>query len=168
MVHRDDVVEAALQCAFDPRASGRTYRSSSNTSGTALHVTSGYAALTRPTGVSVVFERFHIVTDGTPYSTRQVYEFIPDGLGRKPPSWNLPVDLLRAAARAGDVVRGVRGRRLLFDSDLLEKLLGSACYYGEPICRELGFRPRHDLRGSMAEMLGTGTAGASGRDRPQD
>jgi nucleoside-diphosphate-sugar epimerase len=134
MVHRDDLVEAALRCAFDPRASGRTY----------------------------------VVTDGTPYSTRQVYESILDALGRKPPSWNLPVDLLRAAARAGDVVRGVRGRRLLFDSDLLEKLLGSACYYGEPTCRELGFRPRHDLRGSMAEMLGTGTAGASGRDRPQD
>jgi len=133
MVHRDDLVEAALRCAFDPRASGRTY----------------------------------VVTDGTPYSTRQVYESILDALGRKPPSWNLPVGLLRAAARAGDVVRRVRGPRLLFDSDLLEKLLGSACYDGEPICRELGFRPRHDLRRSMAEMLGTATVGASGSHWPQ-
>ncbi len=134
MVHRDDLVEAALRCAFDPRASGRTY----------------------------------VVTDGTPYSTRQVYEFILDALGRKPPSWTLPVGLLRAAATAGDAIRRVRGRRLVFDSDLLEKLLGSACYDGEPICRELGFRPRHDLRGSMAEMLGTATAGASGSDSPRD
>ena len=134
MVHRDDLVEAALRCAFDPRASGKAY----------------------------------VVTDGTPYSTRQVYEFILDALGRKPPSWTLPVGLLRAAATAGDAIRRVRGRRLLFDSDLLEKLLGSACYDGEHICRELGFRPRRDLRGSMAEMLGTATAGASGSDSPQD
>lgn len=134
MIHRDDLVEAALLCAFDPRASGNAY----------------------------------VVTDGTPYSTRQVYEYILAALGRKPPSWTLPVGMLRAAARAGDAIRKIRGRRLLFDSDLLEKLLGSARYDGEPICRELGFRARRDLRGSMAEMLATATASASGRGRPRN
>ena len=132
MIHRDDLVDAALLCAFDPRASGKAY----------------------------------VVTDGTPYSTRQVYEFIIAALERKPPSWSLPVGVLRAAARAGDAVAKVRGRRLLFDSDLLEKLLGSARYDGEPICRELGFRARRDLRGSMPEMLATAGASVSGRGRP--
>jgi hypothetical protein len=35
------------------------HRNGSNTSGTVLPVSSGYAGLTPPTGVPVVFERFH-------------------------------------------------------------------------------------------------------------
>ncbi len=126
MVHRDDLVDAALLCALDPRAAGRAY----------------------------------VVTDGRPYSTRQIYEFILESLGRRPPAWTLPVSLLRAAARVGDALGRIRGRRFPFDSELLEKLLGSARYDGQPICRELGFAPKRDLRGSMAEMVAT-AAGAS-------
>jgi UDP-glucose 4-epimerase len=124
MVHRDDLVDAALLCAFDPRAVGRAY----------------------------------VVTDGTPYSTRQIYEFILESLGRRPPAWTLPVSVLRAAAKAGDTLGRLRGRRFPFDSELLEKLFGSARYDGQAICRELGFVPRRDLRGSMSEMVAS-TAG---------
>jgi len=121
MVHRDDLATAALCCARDPRARGRTY----------------------------------VVTDGTPYSTRQVYEFILAALGRRVPGWTLPVGLLRLAALGGDGVRRLRGRRLLFDSEILEKLIGSACYDGEAIRRELGFTPVRGLRESMPEILAT-------------
>ncbi len=125
MVHRDDLVEAALLCALDPRANGKAY----------------------------------VVTDGMPYSTRQIYEWILEALGRKPPGWTLPVSVLRAGARLGDALGRVRGRRFPFDSDMLEKLVGSACYEGEAIRRELGFVPKRDLRGSMAEMVATTPAG---------
>ena len=121
MVHRDDLVAAAVRCANDPRARGRTY----------------------------------VVTDGTPYSTRQIYEFILESLGRRAPRWNLPVTVLRLAALGGDAVGRMRGRRFLFDSDVLDKLIGSARYDGEPICRELGFESRRDLRESMPEMVAT-------------
>jgi len=121
MVHRDDLVEAALLCACDPRAIGRAY----------------------------------VVTDGTPYSTRQIYECILEALGRKAPSWTLPTAVLRAGARLGDALGRVRGQRFPFDSEMLEKLVGSARYDGEAICRELGFVPKRDLRGSMAEMVAT-------------
>ena len=121
MVHRDDLVEAALLCALDPRAIGRAY----------------------------------VVTDGTPYSTRQIYECILEALGRKPPNWTLPTAVLRTGARLGDALGRVRGRRFPFDSEMLEKLVGSARYDGEAICRELGFVPKRDLRGSMAEMVAT-------------
>jgi UDP-glucose 4-epimerase len=131
MVHRDDLVEAALLCASDPRAIGKAY----------------------------------VVTDGTPYSTRQIYEWILEALGRKPPSWTLPVSVLRAGARVGDALGRVRGRRFAFDSELLEKLVGSACYDGEAIRRELGFAPRRDLRGSMAEMVATTPARRPARHR---
>jgi UDP-glucose 4-epimerase len=131
MVHRDDLVEAALLCASDPRAISKAY----------------------------------VVTDGTPYSTRQIYEYILEALGRKPPSWTLPVSVLRAGARLGDVLGRVRGRRFPFDSELLEKLVGSACYDGEAIRRELGFVPTRDLRGSMAEMVATTPARRPARHR---
>jgi len=121
MVHRDDLVDAALLCAQDPRAAGRAY----------------------------------VVTDGTPYSTRQVYEMILQALGRKPPAWSLPASLLRMAARAGDLVGRLVGRRLPFDSQVLDRLFGSAWYDGQPICQELGFVPKRDLKGSMAEMVAT-------------
>jgi UDP-glucose 4-epimerase len=130
LVHRDDLVDAALLCALEPRAAGRTY----------------------------------VVTDGTPYSTRQIYELILEALGRKPPGWSLPVWLLRAAAKAGDVGGGLLGRRFPFDSELLERLTGSAVYDGAPICRELGFVPRRHLQDSMAEMVAT--VGARGSVPP--
>jgi nucleoside-diphosphate-sugar epimerase len=119
MVHRDDVVEAALRCALDPRARGRTY----------------------------------VVNDGTPYSTRQVYEFILTSLGRRVPGWTLPPGLLRLAALGGDALGRMRGRRFVFDSEVLDKLIGSAVYDGSRICRELGFAPHRGLGESMAEIV---------------
>jgi nucleoside-diphosphate-sugar epimerase len=119
MVHRDDLVEAALRCARDPHARGQTY----------------------------------VVTDGTPYSTRQVYEFILASLGRRVPGWTLPPGLLRLAALGGDALGRMRGRRFVFDSEVLEKLIGSAVYDGSQICRELGFAPHRGLGESMAEIV---------------
>ncbi len=119
MIHRDDLVEAAMRCAIDLRARGQTY----------------------------------VVTDGTPYSTRQVYEFILASLGRPVPGWTLPLSLLRVAALGGDVLGRMRGRRFVFDSDVLDKLIGSAFYDGGQICRELGFRPHRGLSESMTEIV---------------
>jgi nucleoside-diphosphate-sugar epimerase len=133
MVHRDDLVEAAVLCAIDPRAIGRAY----------------------------------VVTDGAPYSTRQVYELILAALGRKPPTWTIPLPLVRSVARVGDTLGKLRGRRFPLDSEVLDKLLGSALYDGGPICRELGFAPKRDLRGSMAEMVATTTGRSSARVRPR-
>ena len=121
MIHRDDLAAAALCCADDPRANGKTY----------------------------------VVTDGHPYSTRQVYEFILESLGRRTPGWTLPVGLLHLAARGGDALGRIRGRRVLFDSDVLDKLIGSALYDGGQITQDLGFTPRRDLQESMPEIVAT-------------
>jgi len=99
--------------------------------------------------------RTYVVTDGTPYSTRRIYECILAALGRQAPCWNLPIGLLRLAALGGDGLGRLRGRRLPFDSEVLEKLIGSACYDGTPIRQELGFQSRRTLQDSMAEMVAT-------------
>ena len=95
----------------------------------------------------------YIVTDGQACSTRQMYEWICEALGKPVPSWTIPTGLLKMLAKVGDGIGGVRGRRFLIDSDALDKLIGSACYSSEKIRRELGFRPAWDLRSALPEIV---------------
>jgi nucleoside-diphosphate-sugar epimerase len=121
MVHRDDLVEAALRCAIDPRARRRTY----------------------------------VVTDGHPYSTREIYEMILAALGRRRPSWEVPLGMLRVAAFVGDLGERLSGHRLPFDSEVLGKLTGSALYDGRAIEDELGFHAALQLKDAIGEMIAT-------------
>lgn len=95
----------------------------------------------------------YIVTDGRPYSTRQMYEWICESLQQPVPKWVLPHGALRLMAMAGDAIGHARGRRFMFDSDALEKLTGSAWYSSEKLRRELGFRAERDLRNSIPEIV---------------
>lgn len=112
-------------------------------------VEAAYLAATDPRAAA----RTYILTDGNAYTAREIYDAILLACGRRLPGWSLPPALLRLAAGAGDLIARLRGRRFLFDSDVLEKLMGSARYSGERIHRELGFTPRRDLRESMPEIL---------------
>jgi nucleoside-diphosphate-sugar epimerase len=95
----------------------------------------------------------YIVTDGRPYSSRELYELICKGLGRTIPGWSVPLPVLRGLARAGDVIGHVRGRRFFFDSDALEKLIGSAWYSSEKVSRELGYRPSVTFEEALPELI---------------
>ena len=99
--------------------------------------------------------RTYVVTDGHPYSTREIYETILSALGRRAPSWSLPLAPLRLAARVGDLGERLTGRRWPLDSELLDKVLGSAFYDGTAIERELGFRARLRLADAIEEMVAT-------------
>jgi len=95
----------------------------------------------------------YIVTDGQACSTRQLYEWICEALGKPVPAWTIPPGLLRVLAKVGDGFGRVRGRRFVFDSDALDKLIGSACYSSEKIERELGFCARQRLRSALPEIV---------------
>jgi len=95
----------------------------------------------------------YILTDGRAYSTRQMYEWICEALGRPVPNLLVPPAVLTLLAKTGDAIGRLRGRRFMFDSDALEKLTGSACYCSEKIQRDLGFRPERDLRESLPEIV---------------
>jgi nucleoside-diphosphate-sugar epimerase len=94
----------------------------------------------------------YIVADGRAYSTRQIHEWICDALGQPRPRATVPLVLLKLAARLGDVIGAVRGRRFVFDSQALDKLTRSALYSAAKIQRELGFEPRRDLRAALPEI----------------
>lgn len=95
----------------------------------------------------------YIVTDGQACSTRQMYEWICEALGKPVPAWTIPMGLLIVLAKLGDVIGRVRGRRFMLDSDALDKLTGSACYSSVKIQRELGFRPKGDLHSVLPEII---------------
>lgn len=95
----------------------------------------------------------YIVTDGRSYSTRELYELMSRGLGKRIPRWSVPLGVLKAAARVGDVAGRVRGKRAVFDSDALEKLTGDAWYSSEKIEKELGYRPRVTFEDALPELI---------------
>jgi nucleoside-diphosphate-sugar epimerase len=97
--------------------------------------------------------RTYIVTDGQAYSTRQIYIAIHEALGRAVPRWTIPVGMLRATARLGDVIGGIQGRSFVFNSGTLEKLIGSAWYSCRRIEAELDYRPTRTLTDGLREMV---------------
>ena len=95
----------------------------------------------------------YIVTDGRIYSTHQIYVAIHRALGRPLPRWTIPIGLLRAVARIGDAIGRIRGRGFVFDSGVLDKLTGSACYSCQKIKTELGYQPTRSLEDGLREMV---------------
>ena len=95
----------------------------------------------------------YIVTDSRPYSTRELYEMICRGLGKRVSRWHVRLEALRILGRVGDFIGRVRGRRFLFDSDALNKLIGSARYSSEKISRELGYHPSITFEEALPELI---------------
>ncbi|MCH8208494.1 MAG: NAD-dependent epimerase/dehydratase family protein, partial [Nitrospinae bacterium] len=95
----------------------------------------------------------YIVTDGQTYSTRQLYEWIYETLGKSVPRWRIPKAVFQGLARLGDVIGKIRGRRFFYDSDTLNKLAGSTWYSSQKIKRELGYHAKYQLRDSLRGIL---------------
>jgi nucleoside-diphosphate-sugar epimerase len=97
--------------------------------------------------------RLFIVTDGRDYSTRQIYEWVCESMGRKPPRWSIPPAVFHAAGRIGDALGRVTGRAVPFNGAMVERLLGSASFDSTLAARSLGFSPRWDLERALPEMV---------------
>ena len=118
-----------------------------------LHVENAVEALMLAGQHPAAAGQTYTVTDGTPYSTRELYDLIRDGLGKRPVQWAVPAWAFRGLAAAGDSARAVLGRRVGFDSDAFQKLLGSAWFSSDKITRELGYRPARALRDAIPQLV---------------
>jgi nucleoside-diphosphate-sugar epimerase len=95
----------------------------------------------------------YIVSDDAPCSTRQLSDWMHAALGRRVPRWSIPLFVLRAGALLGDVVQAVSARPLPLNSDILHKLLGSACYRSDKLQRQLGWQPRVHVSDCLPAMV---------------
>jgi UDP-glucose 4-epimerase len=91
----------------------------------------------------------YIVTDGRQYSTRQIYLWICHALQKPIPRWVMPLPPLRLLAFIGDGIGHLCRKRFVFDTDALDKLIGSAAYSCKKLQSQLAYRPLHDLQRTL-------------------
>lgn len=98
-------------------------------------------------------EKVYSITDGKLYSTRQLYDAMRQAMGLSAKRWSIPMFVLRIMARIGDVMQFAMRRPLPFNTNILEKLVGSAAYDSELIQAELGWQPKLDFFKVLPEMV---------------
>lgn len=97
--------------------------------------------------------RTYIIAAQEAPSGRGLFDALRQAQGLPPCNWSVPAPLLRFAARFGDGAEKLMGRRLPLDSEVLDRLLGSAWYSPARIERELGWRAQVELVDGLSEML---------------
>jgi len=119
-----------------------------------VHVDDVVAALRLVAESPAANGKTYIVADAQTYSGREIYDAIRDALGKKPVRWRVPSVLLRMGGLLGDGAEGLLRRPLPLNSEVVDRLLGSACYSPARIERELGWRAQIGLTEGVREMLG--------------
>ena len=119
-----------------------------------VHVDDIVAALRLVAGDHRANGRTYIVASPEAPSGRALFDALRSALGMPRCTWSVPASMLRVAARCADGVEKLSKRRMPFDSEVLDRLLGSAWYSPARIEFELGWRARISLAGGLAEMIG--------------
>lgn len=120
----------------------------------AIHVEDAVRAALLCAGHPRAAGQVFLVTDGAPYSTRWLYERIRLALGRRVPSWGIPLAVLKTLAAMGSLGEKVTGRAMPLTLSSLDKLTGNAWYSAAKIGRELGFQARHNLDETIPLLVG--------------
>jgi nucleoside-diphosphate-sugar epimerase len=98
--------------------------------------------------------RTYIVAEPEAPSGRELYDTIREVLGLPGHRWSLPQAVLRGGARCGDGLEILLKRRVPLDSEVVDRLLGSAWYSSSRITREIGWQAKISLREGLREMFG--------------
>ena len=120
-----------------------------------VHVDDVVQAALRAGSCCEADRKTYIVTDGHAYSSREIYEMICRALGKPIPNWYVPYGVLRSLAKIGDGLGWMRGKRMIFDSEALDKMLGWAWYRCDKIQAELDYRPSFILADALPAMVRT-------------
>ncbi|MDD3352217.1 MAG: NAD-dependent epimerase/dehydratase family protein [Zoogloea sp.] len=118
-----------------------------------VHVSDLVAAIELALTAPQAAGRTYTVAHAQAPSGRGLYDALRAVLGLPPLGWAVPRPLLVGLARLGDVGEVLMRRRLPFDKDVLERLLGSACHSPARIACELGWEARVGLAEGLEEML---------------
>ena len=103
----------------------------------------------------------YIVAGARAYSGREIYDTIRAVLGKPSARYRVPKWFLRSCGRAGDILGLLSRHPFPLNSEIVDRLLGSACYLPDRISEELGWGAKIALRDGVREMLGL-SCGARG------
>lgn len=95
----------------------------------------------------------YIVTDGIDYSVKELYEIISNGLGKRPLPFYIPMRIAKGFSWAVDVAESMIRKKLLFNSDVLDKLTNTYTFSSLKIQKEIGFKPRYNLSNTINETI---------------
>ncbi|MEY4645000.1 MAG: hypothetical protein RLZZ596_1831 [Pseudomonadota bacterium] len=98
--------------------------------------------------------RTYIIAGARAYSGREIYDTIRKVLGKPPARYYVPEWFLRSCGRAGDIMGLLPGHPFPLNSEIVDKLLCSACYLPDRISQELGWSAKTALTDGVMEMLG--------------
>lgn len=119
-----------------------------------VHVEDVISAMRLVAGDDRASGRTYIIAGREAPSGRGLFDALRQSQGLPPCNGSVPASVLRLAARLGDGMEKVLGRRLPLDSEVLDRLLNSAWYSPARIERELGWRAQVSLVDGLSEMLG--------------
>ena len=118
-----------------------------------VHVEDVVQALLLAATHSAAAGQRYLVTDGQPYSGRELYLLIRRALDLPEPRWTPSASLLYGTAKIADDALQWIGRRHRPFSNTLDKLLGWACYDSTKIRQELGYSPVWNLQQTLPELI---------------
>ena len=125
-----------------------------------VHINDVVDAIRHVSGCELANGRTYIVASKEAPSGRALFDALCVAQGLQKYRWSVPEFLLRSIGTLGDGGEAVFRRRLPVDSEVIERLLGSAWYSPACIERELGWCARVSLEDGLAEM----TAGIPSSD----
>ena len=118
-----------------------------------VHVSDVVSAIRYVAKMPAANGKTFIVADPNPYSGREIYRAICQAVGQAPRSWSIPAVGLRLGGRCGDILSSILGRPFPLSSEIVSRLLDSACYSPGRIRHELGWTAQVGLVEGLREML---------------
>jgi UDP-glucose 4-epimerase len=97
--------------------------------------------------------KIYIVAGQEAPSGRALFDALRKAQGLPLCDWSLPAQVLRLTAGIGDTLGALFRRRFPLDSEVLDRLLGSAWYSPARIEQELGWKAQVTLADGLSEML---------------
>ena len=119
-----------------------------------VHVDDVVEAMRQVMNADVANGRTYIVAGPQSPSGRQLYDAMRKVLGLPAACWSVPEPVFRFAAGCGDLVEATCKRRVPLNSEVVDRLLGSAWYSSARITRELGWQAQICLEEGLREMFG--------------
>ncbi len=97
--------------------------------------------------------RTYIVADQQAYSGRQIYDAIREVLRLPRISWSVPFKALYVGGAVGNLLESRLNRKMPLNSEVVDRLVGSAWYSSTRIWNDLGWQAKISLVEGLKEML---------------